>query len=251
MSEATTHLAVAAAVAGSCDARNSRQKLSNERGNVLLGQCLEFTRDIAKVGQQFSITIKLGNAFNFDFRYINEMEFPPMMMQKKKQLPSTVKRNQLRMKTFIYKKKASVMETSSTVDADDTQDVTLAHKDDLSASTFKWDQCEFNTKTSRGLKMHISKQHNIPQLDGDDEVVDNEFSDKPAKYEDPVILGMQDNGFSKLEMFDPDETPPTEVVHPKLGLGIYSKVVIHLEDHKKCVEYSFKKGKFLIEIVLK
>ena len=74
--------------------------------------------------------------------------------------------------------------------------------------------------------------------------------DKPAKYEDPAILGMQDNGFSKREMVDPDETPSTEVVHPKLGLERYSKVVIRQEDQKKCVEYSFKKGKFLIEIVL-
>ena len=192
-------------MAGSGDASNSQQKLSIERESALLGQCLEFTRDTVKIGQQFSMTVKLGNGFNFDFRNIIEKEFPQMMKQKKKPSPSTVKRNQLRMKTFIDKKKASVIETSSTVGADDTQDLNLAHKDDLSASTFKCDQCEFNTKTSCGLKMHISKQHNIPQLDGEDEVVDNEFSDKPAKYEDPVILAMQDNGFSKLDMLDPDE----------------------------------------------
>ena len=174
-----------------------------------------------------------------------------MMKQKKKPSPSTVKRNQLRMKTFIDKKKASVIETSSTVDADDTQDVTLAHKDDLSASTFECDQCEFNTKTSRGLKMHISKQHKISQLDGEDDVVDNEFSAKHAKYEDPVTLGMQDSGFSKLDMLDHDEKSPAEVVHPRLGLGRNPRPVIRPAEKKKCVEYNVKEEKFLIEIVLR
>ena len=66
--------------------------------------------------------------------------------------------------------------------------------------------------------MHISKHHNIPQPDGEDEIVDSEFGDKPAKYVDAVILCMQD---FKLERLDPDETPPTEVIDSKLGLGRY------------------------------
>ena len=64
-------------------------------------------------------------------------------------------------------------------------------------------------------------------------MVDNEFSDKPAKYEDPVILGMQDNSFFKLDMLNPDGTPPSEEVHPKLGLGRNPRVVIRPEDKKK------------------
>ena len=106
-------------------------------------------------------------------------------------------------------------------------------------------------KNSRGLKMHISKQHKISQLDGEDDVVDNEFSVKHTKYEDPVTVGMQDNGFSKLDMLDLDETPPSEVVHPRLGLGRNPRPVICPADKKNCVEYNFKKGKFLIEIVLR
>ena len=113
------------------DASISQQKLGSERQHVLLGQCLEFTRDIVQIGRQFSITIKLGNEFNFDFRNIIELELPSMMKQKKKPSPSTVKRNQLRMKTSIDKKKALVIKTSSTVDADDTQDVNFSNSDDL------------------------------------------------------------------------------------------------------------------------
>ena len=99
--------------------------------------------------------------------------------------------------------------------------------------------------------MHISKHHKISRLDGEDEVVDDEFSDKLAKHADSVVLGMQDNGFSKLDMLDLDETPPSEVVHPRLGLGRNPRAVIRPEDKKKCVEYNFKKGKFLIEILLR
>ena len=99
--------------------------------------------------------------------------------------------------------------------------------------------------------MHIIKQHNISQLDGENELANNKFSGKPAKYEDLVFLCIQDNIFSKLDMLDPHDTPPSEVVHPKLELGRYSKVVICPEDEKTCVEYLFKKEKFLIEIVLK
>ena len=135
--------------------------------------------------------------------------------------------------------------------SDETNDVTVAHKDDLTTSTLKCDQCDFNTKNSRGMKRHIIKQHKISQLDGEDDVVDNEFSVKHTKYEDPVTLGMQDNGFSKLDMLDHDEKPPAEVVHPRLGLGRNPRPVKRPADKKKCVEYNFKEGKFLIEIVLR
>ena len=85
---------------------------------------------------------------------------------------------------------------------------TLAQKDDLCASTFKCNECDFFTKTSRGLKMNVSKQHMISQLDGEYEVTGNDISDKSDKYEDPFILGIQYNGFSKLEMISLDEMPP-------------------------------------------
>ena len=43
---------------------------------------------------------------------------------------------------------------------------------------------------------------------------------------------MQDNGQSKLEMIDPDETPPSKVMHPKLGLGNSPRAVIGIKDKK-------------------
>ena len=87
------------------------------------------------------------------------------------------------MKKFIEMKKASVMKTSSNVDVNDSQHVTLVQRDDLSASTFKCEQCDFQTRTGRGLKIHVSKQHKISQLDGQDEISENEVSDKDVKCE--------------------------------------------------------------------
>ena len=72
---------------------------------------------------------------------------------------------------------------------------------------------------------------------------------------------MQDNGLSKLEMIDPDETPPSKVIHPKLGLGTSpravlvedsdSPLVVGMHDKKTHIEYTFEKGKFLIKIDMK
>ena len=144
------------------------------------------------------------------------------------------------------------------MDVNDSQDVTLAQKDDICASPFRCDQCDYSTKTSRGLKMHVSKQHKISQLDGGDEVLERDISDKP---EEPIIIFMQDNGLSKLEIIYPDETPPTQVIHPKLGLGTSpravlvedsdSPLVVGMQDKKTHMEYTFDKGKFLIKIEMK
>ena len=90
--------------------------------------------------------------------------------------------------------------------------------------------------------MHVIKQHKISQLDGEDKVLEDSISDK---HEEPTILGMQENSFSKLEMIDPNEPPPLKVIHPRLGLGTSPR---RCED-KTHIEYSFATGKFGIKIV--
>ena len=86
------------------------------------------------------------------------------------------------------------------------------------------------------------QQHKISQLDGEDEVLEDRVSDK---HEEPTILGMQENGFLKLEMIDPNEPPPLQVIHPRLGLGISPR----RHEDKTHIEYSFATGKFGIKIV--
>ena len=60
----------------------------------------------------------------------------------------------------------------------------------------------------------------------------------------PIILKMQENGFAKLELAAPNETPHPK--HPKLGIGT-SPEHAKFED-KNCIKDSFERGKFLIEI---
>jgi hypothetical protein len=56
---------------------------------------------------------------------------------------------------------------------------------------------------------------------------------------------MQENGFSELEMIDPNEPPLLQVIHPRLGLGMSPR----RREDKTHIEYSFATGMFGIKIV--
>ena len=221
----------------------SRPVVSEE--SSLASKCMEFCQALASQEKAFSFSLKIGDTFSFSLDTKEKAPAP----QARKVSPSTQKRNYLRRQKFLASKAKPQNEAleepadiSVSLDANDSQDVTLSQNEDLSASTFRCDQCDYYTRTSRGLKMHVSKQHKISQLDGEDEVLEDSISDKP---EEPTILGMQENGFSKLEMIDSDETPPSKVIHPRLGLGTSPR----RHEDKTHIEYSFATGKFGIKIV--
>ena len=222
---------------------------------------MEFCHALASQEKVFSFSIKIGNTFSFSLDTKEKAQAP----QARKVSPSTQKRNSLRRQKFLASEATlqdERMEKTANIsvipDVNDTQDVTLAQKDDLCSSPFRCDQCDFSTKTSCALKMHVSKQHKISQLDGGDEVLERNISDK---YEEPIILSMQDNGRSKLEMIDPDEASPSKVIHPKLGSGTsprgvlvedsHSPIVVEMQDEKTHIENTFHKGKFIIKINMK
>ena len=70
---------------------------------------------------------------------------------------------------------------------------------------------------------------------------------------------MEDNGLSKLEMIGPDETPPSKVILPMLGLGTSpravlvknsdSPLVVGMHEKKTHIEYTFDNGKVLIKLI--
>ena len=123
----------------------------------------------------------------------------------------------------------------------------------VSISTFTWSYHKVPTG-NKGSKILTG----LSQLDVGDEVLERNISDE---YKEPITLSMQDNGLSKLEMIDPDETQPSKVIHPKLGLGTsprgvlvedwHTPLVIGMQDKKTHIEYTFDKGKFLIKIDMK
>ena len=76
----------------------------------VLGQCLEFTSNIAKNKKSFFFNLKLSNGFIFNF--CNTEKRNSLLdnnKQKKKPSPSTLARNKICMEKFIAKKKASAI----------------------------------------------------------------------------------------------------------------------------------------------
>ena len=86
------------------------------------------------------------------------------------------------MQKFIEKKKTSSKDTKSAEPTGESSklppgettqesasgepsDVPFVYKDNLQEDN-KCEECGFKAKSNRGLKMHIRKQHVIPQLDG-------------------------------------------------------------------------------------
>ena len=135
---------------------------------------MEFCQALASQEKALSFSIKIGNNFSFS---LDTKEKAPAT-QARKVSPSTQKRNSLRRQQFFafkaklqdeaFKQPADI---SVIPDVNDAQDVTLAQKDDLCANPFRCDQYDYFTKISRGLKIHLCKQHKISQLDGGDEVL--------------------------------------------------------------------------------
>ena len=97
-------------------------------------------------------------------------------------------------------------------------------------------------ETEEEVEASLKNTDVFTQLDGTSET--NEFVN-PKEETEAVVLEMQDIGLAQV-VIAPDQSPPTQVFHPKLGIRTapsFSKV-----QDKNCIMYTFKKGKFNIEI---
>ena len=97
-------------------------------------------------------------------------------------------------------------------------------------------------ETDEEVEANVKNTDVIPQLDGPGETTKVAY---PKKETEPVVLEMQDNGLAKV-VIAPDQSPPTQVFHPKLEIGTAPS--LSKFQGKKCIMYTFKKGKFYIEI---
>ena len=108
-------------------------------------QCLDFCQALASTGQTISFSLTLGSAFSFNLDTRRKADSSvEQKLRKKKQSPSTLRRN-LRRKEEYLKRKSEIskdMETSS-----------------LAGDTFQCEHCDNKFKTENGLKMHIGKTH--------------------------------------------------------------------------------------------
>ena len=129
----------------------SRPVVSEE--SSLASKCMEFCQVLASQEKAFSFSIKNGNTFSFSLDTKEKAPAP----QARKVSPSTQKRNNLRRQKFLASKaklQDEALEEPAdifvTLNVNDSQDVTLTQKDDLSASTFRCDQCDYSKKPAVG-----------------------------------------------------------------------------------------------------
>ena len=122
----------------------------------VLTQCLDFTKQLINSKTAFKFDLKFPNGFSFNFTTMDQEPIQSRKCDIKKKSPSTLRRNAMRKQKFLEEKKISSK---------------------LPESSFKCDQCDFESNCKVILRKHILKEHKlIPQLDG---LTDNEIVEKP------------------------------------------------------------------------
>ena len=73
--------------------------VAGETDNSLAIQCMEFTKHLASEGKCFKFSLSMPSGFDFSLDVTQEKLAPSKIIERKKQSPSTLKRNALRKKT--------------------------------------------------------------------------------------------------------------------------------------------------------
>ena len=76
----------------------------DEMNSSLVSKCMDFTKHLASKGAAFKFSLSLPTGFKFSMDFSQEMLTPSRGPEKKKQSPSTLKRNYLRKKTISREK---------------------------------------------------------------------------------------------------------------------------------------------------
>ena len=179
--------------------------------NLVLGQCLDFSRQLISKQQFFKFEVKLPCGFTFNLNTLDQEPTQSSSKEVKKKSPSTLKRNAARKQRFLEEKNSSV-------------------RNKTSDSSFKCDQCDLEANCKVSLRKHIEKEHKIiPQIDGfDDDTSEKKESSETESVDvkqvevqsEPATFEMGTDGYPKVTPMDPEVTPPKKVFHPDLGVGV-------------------------------
>ena len=115
----------------------------------LVSKCMDFCQALASQGQTFHFSLNMGPTFSFSLDTRGKAVNGPV---KKKESPSTQRRNARRREEFLTKKR----QTPSTVNS------TVEH---ATASSFPCDHCDYTNVSEKGLRQHKRMKHGKPQLD--------------------------------------------------------------------------------------
>ena len=115
----------------------------------LVSKCMDFCQALASQGQTFHFSLNMGPTFSFSLDTRGKAMKSPV---KKKESPSTQRRNARRREEFLSKKR----QTSSPVDSTMEQ---------ATASLFPCDHCDYTNVSEKGLRQHMRMKHGKSQLD--------------------------------------------------------------------------------------
>ena len=119
----------------------------------------------------------MGNLSNSLSRWTSSTLPSKDEKKRKKKSLSTIKRNARRLQEFLDKKNSLSARSASGNVKDTPENTSDVDKDDSRQQTiFKCDHCDFSSKSTRLLKTHREKKHKVPQMDGNDDGDEEDFT---------------------------------------------------------------------------
>ena len=122
-----------------------------EDDSSLATQCMAFCQALTGQGKVIQFSLNIGSTFSFtlDTRCKEILDSSP----KKKDSPSTLRRNAKRRAEFLKKKSKPAQEQEK---------ISVDKEPASQRATFQCDQCDNSFKTESGLKIHTGKSHKLP-----------------------------------------------------------------------------------------
>ena len=120
----------------------------NESDSSLTNKCLDLCHALAGQGKVFKFSLTIGSTFTFSLDSREDKEILP---KRKRKSPSTLRRNAKRREDFLKKKSTS--ESASATGLESNQKPTMQRQG------FQCDDCDFQSKSENGLKIHKGKSH--------------------------------------------------------------------------------------------
>ena len=142
----------------------------------LVAKCMDFCQALAIQGHTFHFSLNMGPSFSFSLDTRGKAKTG--LVSKKKESPSTQRKNARRREEFLSKKR----QTPSTVDSTVEQ---------ATASLFPCDHCDYTNVSEKGLRQHVRMKHGKSQLDTQlqsSSLPTPEIFRKPTSYSDALAV---------------------------------------------------------------
>ena len=209
----------------------------------IASQLLDITKILTEKNSTFSINLSFHintKDFTFNASSLKKDQDAPITLEKRKmKSPSRKARNLKRWNEHKEKLKEK-LETSTSPHT--PSDITLAKQDDTLIPSVSCDECGHTTKTENGIKLHKKKKHEIPQIDGNTSVTEEQIQEedfnKPLELKFTIPEKKNSSEIYDAYLADPiPEVIPKMVVHPFDGIGVYDELHMGVKNRYR---YMFK-----------